>query len=323
MSPTDDAAEKGVPVAPPRLRRVLDLAARRIMPQIDSGPGWSNVETASAEGAFVIPTALSAEFEVARYEGLGLGDGDVVLPVCPVSFRDFMLFEKHAIDAARGLARRFVPAGYRVGQLYETLTRRTFPAFRPNALWYRQPIYYMSNALTVVPSGTPVGFPTYSRALDFELELGVVLSVPLRDASVEEAAAAIGAVVVVNDFSARDVQLAEMRSGFGPQRSKHFISSMSATAVSGVAVADRLDRLTATVSINGNTLAHTGTSDMRYSIAEAIAHVSRSEQLYPGELFATGTLPGGSGMELGRWLAPGDELRLEIDGIGVIEHLIR
>ncbi|WP_245718358.1 fumarylacetoacetate hydrolase family protein [Nocardia miyunensis] len=270
-----------------------------------------------------MPDAFTPEFEVARYEGLGLGDGDVVLPVCPVSFRDFMLFEKHAVDAARGMARRFIPAGYRVGQVYEALTRRVFPAFRPNALWYRQPIYYMSNALTIVPSGTPVGFPAYSRALDFELELGVVLSAPLRDASVEEAAAAIGAVVVVNDFSARDVQLAEMRSGFGPQRSKHFVSSMSATAVSGAAVADRLDQLTATVSVNGNILAHTGTRDMRYSITEAVAHVSRSEQLYPGELLATGTLPGGSGMELGHWLTSGEELRLEIDGIGVIEHSIR
>ncbi|MEV0032462.1 fumarylacetoacetate hydrolase family protein [Nocardia sp. NPDC050793] len=57
-------------------------------------------------------------------------------------------------------------------------------------------------------------------------------------------------------------------------------------------------------------------------MAEAIAHASRSEQLFPGELLSSGTLPGGSGMELGRWPAPGDELRLEIDGIGVIEHRI-
>lgn len=164
--------------------------------------------------------------------------------------------------------------------------------------------------------------PSYSGALDFELELGVVPRPPLRDATVDQAAAAIAAVVVVNDFSARDVQLAEMRSGFGPQRSKHFATSISATAVAGAALADRLDQLTATVSINGNVISHTGTHTMKYSMAEAIAHVSRGEQLFPGELLCSGTLPGGSGMELGRWLAPGDELRLEIDGIGVIEHRI-
>ncbi|WP_435592574.1 fumarylacetoacetate hydrolase family protein [Nocardia sp. bgisy118] len=311
------------PTLLPRMRRTLDLAERRIEVHIDTGDGWQSAdEIDSSTEAFAIPSAFTTEFELARYDSMGLADGATVLPVCPASFRDFMVFEEHAIAAARGLARRFVPAAHRLGRAFETLTRRTFPAFRPHALWYRQPIYYMSNALTIVPSGVPITCPAYSRALDFELELGVVLAAPLRDATVEQAAAAIGAVVVVNDFSARDVQLAEMRSGFGPQKSKHFTTSMSATAVAGAAVADRLDRLTATVRINGNTVSRTGTQGMRYSMAEAIAHASRSEQLYPGELLSSGTLPGGCGMELGRWLAPGDELCLEIDGVGVIEHRI-
>lgn len=59
------------------------------------------------------------------------------------------------------------------------------------------------------------------------------------------------------------------------------------------------------------------------SLGEAVAHASRSGQLFPGELPAAGILPGGSGMELRRWLAPGDELRPEIDGIGVIDHRIQ
>lgn len=308
----------------PRMRRILDRSAHRIDTQIDTGTGWRiATESDGSQGFPRIEPAFTLDFEIARYDALGLGDEAVVLPVCPVSFRDFMIFENHAVDAARGLARRFLPAAARVATAYETLTRRTFPPFRPHALWYRQPIYYMSNALTIVPSGLPVAAPSYSRALDFELELGVVLGAPLRDATVEQAAAAIAAVVVINDFSARDVQLAEMRSGFGPQRSKHFLTSMSATAAAGPALTDRLDRLTATVTINGETLARTGTRNARYSMAQAIAHVSRSEQLYPGELLSTGTLPGGSGMELGRWLAPGDHLRLEIDGIGIIEHDIQ
>ncbi|MEU6581296.1 fumarylacetoacetate hydrolase family protein [Nocardia sp. NPDC046763] len=310
------------PTPLPRLRRTLDRGRRRILRQIDTGGGWTTVGESDGGAADLVPSAWTEEFELARYERLDLADGATVLPVCPASFRDFMLYEKHAVDAARGMARRFLPAGYRLGQAFETLTRRTFPAYRPHRLWYAQPIYYLSNALTIVPSGVPIAPPAYSRALDFELELGVVLGAPLRDASPEQALAAVAAVVVVNDFSARDVQLAEMRSGFGPQKSKHFVSSMSATAVAGAAVANRLDRLTATVAINGETVSRTGTEGMRFSLGEAIAHVSRSEQLYPGELLATGTLPGGSGMEVGRWLAPGDELRLEIDGIGVIEHRI-
>ncbi|MFD6391462.1 fumarylacetoacetate hydrolase family protein [Nocardia sp. NPDC060259] len=305
----------------PRIHRVLDRATRRITLQADTGAGWTTIDGSAP--SFVVPAAFTEEYEISRYELLGVPDGACVLPVCPVSFRDFMLYEKHAVDAARGMARRFVPAGYRLGLLFETLTRRTFPPYRPPRLWNEQPIYYMSNASTMIPSGIPVSGPGYSTALDFELELGVVLGAPLRDATAEEALAAIGAVVVINDFSARDVQLAEMRSGFGPQKSKHFATSMSTTAVAGSAVADRLDSLTASVRINGRTVARTGTEGMRHSLGAAIAHASRGEQLFPGELMSTGTLPGGSGMELGRWLAPGDVLRLEIDGIGVIEHLIQ
>ncbi|MCG7607886.1 MULTISPECIES: fumarylacetoacetate hydrolase family protein [Mycobacterium] len=308
----------------PQMRRVLRAADHRIDTQISNEAGWLDAQNAVwPEDLRTLPAAFTPEFEIARYQQLGLVDGATVLPVCPASFRDFMVYEKHAVDAARGLTKRFLPKGYRASRIYETMTRRTFPMFRPNALWYREPVYYMSNALTIVPSGVPIRAPSYSRALDFELELGVVLGSPLRNATVEQATAAIAAVVVVNDFSARDVQLAEMRSGFGPQKAKHFLSSMSATAVAGSALAHRLDGLTASVTINGKTVSRTTTAGMRYSMAEAIAHASRDEQLFPGELLSTGTLPGGSGMELGRWLAPGDELRLEIDAIGVIEHRIQ
>ena len=67
--------------------------------------------------------------------------------------------------------------------------------------------------------------------MDFELEIGFVLKAPLYDASPREALDAIGAFVVVNDFSARDVQRSEMATGLGPQKSKHFASSMSVLAV--------------------------------------------------------------------------------------------
>lgn len=87
-------------------------------------------------------------------------------------------------------------------------------------------------------------------------------------------------------------------------------------------VLDRIADLTASVQVNGKTVARTSTRAMGYSVPEAIAHASRDEQLFPGELIATGALPGGSGMELGQWLRLGDRLRLEIDEVGVIEQHI-
>lgn len=252
-----------------------------------------------------------------------LQHSDRLLPFQPLSFRDFMLFEQHNIDAARGLIERFHPVLHRVTAGYERIVGRPVPQFKPKPLFYRQPIYYMGNAQTFVPSGTPVATPEYSRALDFELELGFVLSAPLLDATPAEALDAIGAFVVVNDFSARDVQRPEMDSGFGPQKSKHFLSSMSDIAVTADEVLPRIDSLTGSVTINGSTVSSVSSAGVQYSLGEVLAHASRSEQLLAGELFATGTLTGGSGMETGHWLRPGDTLTLTIDGIGQIEHDIR
>ncbi len=245
-----------------------------------------------------------------------------LLPFAPASFRDFMVYEQHATDAARGLVRRFHPGQARAAGVVEALTRKPFPMFKPKPLFYRQPIYYMSNHLTFVPSGMPVAVPPYSSALDFELEIGFVLRAPLRDADPQQALDAIGAFVVVNDFSARDVQRTEMASGLGPQKAKHFASSMSAVAVTADEILPRIDDLTGSVTINGDTVSTVSSRGMKWTLGEMLAHASAGEQLWPGELFATGTLPGGSGMETGRWLRPGDQVTLTIDQIGQIDHLV-
>jgi len=247
---------------------------------------------------------------------------DGALPFQPRSFRDVLLYEKHWIQSSRGYVRRFMPQAFRVTALYEKLTGAVFPAFRPPKLLARQPIYYFGNHLTIVASGTPVKIPSYSQALDYELELGWVLAKPLLNATPEQALAAIGGFVVVNDFSARDVQRAEMQSGFGPQKSKHFLSSMSATMVGPAGILSRIDALTARVEINGTLVSSPTSAGMRHSIGAVLAHLSRDEQLHPGELIASGTLPGGSGLEAGRLLASGDELRLVIDEVGEIVHRI-
>jgi len=164
--------------------------------------------------------------------------------------------------------------------------------------------------------------PAYTHALDYELELGWVLSKPLFNATPEEAVRAIGGFVVVNDFSARDVQRTEMRTGLGPQKSKHFLTSMSQTMVTASEVLPYIDELMARVEINGQIVTRTSTHGMGYSLGEVLAHLSLSERLYPGELIASGTLPGGSGMETGHWLRPGDLLRLVIEPIGEIVNEI-
>ncbi|MGK2881601.1 MAG: fumarylacetoacetate hydrolase family protein [Mycobacterium sp.] len=283
----------------------------------DDGGQWAAVEDPNLFGAQ--PFSPDWQLTTARRQ---LEHSEHLLPFQPLSFRDFLLSERHHIEAASGMMRRFHPAQRRVTSAVEAVTRKPFPLFKPHALFYKQPIYYMSNHLTFVPSGTPVAFPRYSDALDFELEIGFVLAKPLLDASPQEALDAIGAFVLVNDFSARDVQRTEMASGFGPQKSKHFTNSMSATAVTADEILPRIDALRGTVLINGEIVSEVSSAGMHWGLGDVLAHASRSEQLYPGELFATGTLPGGSGMDLGRWLRPGDELQLTLEGVGEIQHTI-
>jgi 2-keto-4-pentenoate hydratase/2-oxohepta-3-ene-1,7-dioic acid hydratase in catechol pathway len=267
------------------------------------------------------PSPFSTQWETATADR-HLQRSDALLPFSPLSFRDFLLSEQHNVAAARGMLKRFYPASSRITSTFETATRRTFPAFRPKKLFYQQPIYYMSNAMTIVPTRTPVAFPSYSNGLDFELEIGFVLDKPLLNADAGEATAAVGAFVLLNDFSARDIQRNEMSSGLGPQKSKHFVSSMSETAVTADDVLPRLEQLTGSVLINGRTVSTVSGSGLHWSVGDVLAHASRDEQLLPGEVFGLGTLAGGSGMETGNWLRPGDTLRLVLDDIGEVEHSI-
>lgn len=244
----------------------------------------------------------------------------MTMPFQPRSFRDCSLYEQHWIQSSRGYARRFLPAASVVTSLFERVLRRPFPAFKPHPLAYRQPVYYFGNHLSFVPSGTPIRAPRFTKALDYELELGAVLCKPLLNASPQEALAAIGGFVVVNDWSARDIQRSEMATGLGPQKCKHFCSSMSDEIVDARDVLDRIEQLSARVEINGKVVATTSTANMLHDLASTLSFLSTDEPMWPGELIATGTLPFGTALESGHWLTPGDTLRLVIDGVGEIRH---
>jgi 2-keto-4-pentenoate hydratase/2-oxohepta-3-ene-1,7-dioic acid hydratase in catechol pathway len=249
-------------------------------------------------------------------------EADVVIPFAPRSYRDFMLFEAHAINAARGFVNRLMPRAAPIVRTYEKVTGTTFPKLRPHALWYRQPIYYMGNHLTFVTDADDVTVPSYSRALDYELELGFVLAHPLLDAGSKTAEAAIGGFVVLNDFSARDVQLAEMASGLGPQKAKHFCSAISKVVVTADEILPRWRDLKGHVRLNGERVAEPATAGARWSLGEMLAHASRCEPLQTGEFFGSGTLPSGSGIETGRLLEAGDTIEIGIEGIGTLTNRI-
>ena len=214
------------------------------------------------------PSPLSDDWQLATADR-HLQQTGSLLPFAPLSFRDFLVSEQHNVNARRGLVKRFYPGTYRMTRAIETGTHQTYPGFKPEKLFYQEPIYYFGNAMTVVPTGTPIAFPSSSHGLDFELELAWALNAPLYNASAGEATAAIGAFVLLNDFSARDVQRAEMGSGLGPLKTKHFISSVSPTAVTADEILPRLDQLTGSVIINGRTVSTVSTRGLQWTRARS------------------------------------------------------
>ncbi len=256
--------------------------------------------------------------------GLDLPDPDLtpILPFQPLTFRDFMLYEQHAIDAAKGLARRFLPKVWPVLRLYERVTGKPHPKLRPKPIWYEKPIYYMGTSVNFYTEGDTIPWPSYTRALDYELELGVVIASPLHNATPQEALQAIGGFVVINDFSARDVQYAEMTSGFGPVKAKNFANGMSVAVVTADEVLPYVDQLSVQVTVNGEVWGQGTTAGPQHSLGAMVAYASLGEKVLPGEVMAGGTIPGCSGMETGRWLSPGDEITLTIERVGSLTNRI-
>lgn len=225
----------------------------------------------------------------------------------PAAFRDFYAFEQHVktCRARRGL--EMVPA------------------------WYEIPVFYFSNPSALVGHGGEVWAPAGSVELDFELELGVIIGRPGRDIAPGRAWAHVAGFTVLNDFSARDLQRAEVTVGLGPAKAKDFATGLGPWLVTRDECADRIQgehlRLEMVARVNGRELSRGNVASLHHSIPRLIAQASRDTELFPGDLIGTGTVGTGCILELGPentggWLKPGDVVELEIERLGVLRHQI-
>ncbi len=245
-----------------------------------------------------------------------------IIPFRPSAYRDFMLYEKHAIDAARGFVKKYMANLFPIINAYEKLFRKPFPKLKPKKRYYKHPIYYMGNHLNFISNGDAIKIPSYTEELDYELEIAAVITKPLKNASIAEVNNAIGGFLILNDFSARDVQLDEMEAGFGPMKTKNFGNAISSIVVSRDGILAQIENLQVKVIINDKAIIESTTKGKRYSFQEAIAYASWEEQLHPGELFGSGTIPGCTGIENGVMLKKGDTITLEVEGIGQLTNKI-
>lgn len=269
-------------------------------------PTWSRLESLIAAQA--ADESIEAEPDEAG------------LPFAARSMRAFMVYESHAIASARVLVRRFFPRPAAIAvATFERVTGKTFPALKPSKGFYDAPPMYVGNHTAMLGNRDDMWWPSHTDYLDFELELACVLAAPLCDATPEEARAAIGGWFVLNDWSARDVQAKDYRENvFGPVvKSKTFANSMGPDVIT----ADELpDWRTATgrVLVDGEVWCEGSTAGAQWDIGDMLAYASQGELLDVGDIFSTGTMPGCCGLELDRWIVPGQSVELQIDGIGSV-----
>lgn len=246
------------------------------------------------------------------------------LPFQARSMRAFMLWEPHVVQSSRMLVKRFFPPPVKkVVAGFERVTGKTFPKLKPNQRFYDAPTFYMANHAALLADGDPMWLPKHTEWLDFELELAFVLAKPLVDATPEEAADAIGGWFVLNDWSARDVQADDAQHNiFGPVvKSKTFANSVGADVITSDELPD-WTKATGRVRVDGHLWCEGTTAGPQHDVGAMLAFASAGERLEPGDVISTGTMPGCCGLEIDRWIQPGQTVELEIDGIGTLTNRI-
>lgn len=230
----------------------------------------------------------------------------------PRQMRDFLCFEKHfrqaranrhlfgAVDSERDPAKIDIPA-----------------------IWYEEPIYYKCNRFSVVGTGTDVVNPRYCNMLDYELEFAAITGTGGKNIRKEDARSHIFGYLIFNDMSARDQQIREMGGSLGPTKGKDFDTGnvLGPWLVTADEVADPYN-LTMVARVNGQEWSRGNSGEMHHRFEDILVHASKDETLHPGEFFGSGTVGGGCGLELGKFLKHGDVVELEVSGLGTLKNRV-
>lgn len=231
-------------------------------------------------------------------ERMPVSNAQLLAPLRPRSLRDFITFEGHLRTS------------------YERL------GLSIPAQWYEVPGYYKGMPDTVIGPDAVIPWPSFSDYVDCELELAAVIGRQGKNIALENATDYIFGYTIWNDVSARDVQRVEMPIGTGPGKAKDWDGSNVLGPC--IVTADEVDprNLGMILRVNGEVWTNESSSKMHYDFARLIEYASRDQTLYPGEVFGSGTPPGGSGIDVGRRLEEGDLIELEILGIGVLQNRV-
>ncbi|MDQ0935818.1 fumarylacetoacetate hydrolase family protein [Streptomyces turgidiscabies] len=238
----------------------------------------------------------------------------LLAPLQPPTVRDFVTFEEHvegvrrSVDGAAGVPEQ----------------------------WYAAPTFYFANPYAVYGPYDDIPVPPGSSVLDFELEVAAVIGEEGRDLTPEQARDHIVGYTIFNDWSARDLQSAEMKVGLGPCKGKDTATTLGPCLVT----ADELEkyrdaegflRLALTAEVNGEVVGEDLLSNMSWTFEEMVAYASRGTVVRPGDVLGSGTC-GNGGCLAELWgvrgrqdpppLKPGDTVTLTVEGIGSVSNTV-
>ncbi len=255
-------------------------------------------------------------------KGIPLRDVQLLAPVpFPSSCRDGYAFRQHVAAARRNRKVDMIPE---------------FDQF---------PIFYFTNHHSIQGPGEIRCMPDHLEKLDFELEAAIVIARPGRNIKAKEADDHIGGLMIMNDLSARRLQMEEMLLNLGPAKGKDFSTVIGPWLVT----LDELQsfeipakenhtgkswNLNMKCRVNGKQVSEGNMGDMDWTFAEIIERASYGVDLYPGDVIGSGTVGSGCFLELNgtgklndpnfteQWLQVNDVVEMEIDGLGKLSNTI-
>jgi fumarylacetoacetate (FAA) hydrolase len=308
---------------------VIDLASAFGWLEKDRGRASSPEHVAERYGRGVLgfvqhakDARHAADAIVERYEADALPAtlarplADVVLraPIPrPPSMRDGYAFRQHVETARRNRGLEMIPE---------------FDQF---------PVFYFTNADGVVGPGDLRVQRRHLDRLDFELEAAVVLGQSGKNVPASRADELIFGLTIMNDFSARALQMDEMKLSLGPAKGKDFATGLGPYLVTIDELAHRATRsdrgttwdLEMRAFVNCVQVSTGNVKDMNWTFAQILERASYGVALRPGDVIGSGTCGTGCFLELNgskitkdQWLKPGDVIALEIDGLGRLENRV-
>jgi 2-keto-4-pentenoate hydratase/2-oxohepta-3-ene-1,7-dioic acid hydratase in catechol pathway len=176
-----------------------------------------------------------------------------------------------------------------------------------------EPLLFLKPPSSVIATGDVILLPAASKQVEYEGEIGIVIGRTVHRASDAEAGAAIGAIVALNDVTARDLQTRDSQW----TRAKGFDTFCAIGPPSPAPPPARLGTLEVVTRVNGEERQRGRAADMAFAIPRLIAYISCVMTLEPGDVVATGT-PAGVGP-----LAPGDTVEIEVPGFSVVRNSVR